>query len=426
MRYVVRMTAILLMLCITGCSTLNDFSVEPQVPAEQEATSDFENMPNVEDMLKDEEMPFDSISKRHDITTDETMKIVREATAVSLVYKDLYVQTEKKPSDYVDAGMVISQSSKDLIEERLIEAGYQVIDSDNTYHEYLANSDGLSSFWKSVEKDEPVETTIFAVSTSGGLYCKTFQYVSGTGLCVSSSFIWNDDNEMEIEYLEAREILAWGTTYNGDFYYRDIYTDRHWDAASFIRLKPVDQELFELNKKYIMPIGYHSNNLFLCDWTSEDYGDLFFNDLFEFLYDMENDDYLNARDFPHTDEPYASCIPAALFESTILPYFDIPLTDFRDRTMYNTDEDIYPWEEITGSNILYFPSVEPEAIAFEKNEDGTMKVTVNAMCLDLDTSCLFTHEVTIRPSKDGGFKYVGNKIVGVSGHGFPPYEPRLP
>ena len=66
--------------------------------------------------------------------------------------------------------------------------------------------------------------------------------------------------------------------YNGDFYYQDIPTTTGWDAAKLLRLKPVDKELYDLNLKYIFPVGYHNANLFLCDWDTSDYGDLCFND----------------------------------------------------------------------------------------------------------------------------------------------------
>ena len=51
-----------------------------------------------------------------------------------------------------------------------------------------------------------------------------------------------------------------------------------------LRVMPLDEKCREWNRKYLLPVGYGQNNLFLCDWTESDYGDLDLYDIFDKFY----------------------------------------------------------------------------------------------------------------------------------------------
>ena len=51
-----------------------------------------------------------------------------------------------------------------------------------------------------------------------------------------------------------------------------------------VRVKSLEEECRELNRRYILPIGYGANNMFLTDWKEENFGELDFYDLFQLLY----------------------------------------------------------------------------------------------------------------------------------------------
>ena len=142
---------------------------------------------------------------------------------------------------------------------------------------------------------------------------------------------------------------------------------------------------------------------------------------------MENNDYAYARDYDYSENPYYHCrIPAQTFEDTVFPYFDISLTDFRKRASYNEAEDIYPWQDVNGSNIYYFPSLIPEVTEMRENGDGSLTLCVSVMCLDMRTDCLFKHEVTVIPQDNGKFKYLSNQVTYRSGKELPSSSPRIP
>ena len=60
-------------------------------------------------------------------------------------------------------------------------------------------------------------------------------------------------------------------------------------------------------------------------------------------------------------------------------------------------------------------------------KDGTLKLTVNVMCLDYHTDRLFVHEVSLKPLPDGsGYQYAGNKIVYTGDVALPSPQTRIP
>ena len=366
---------------------------------------------------------LDSVQK---VTEEEKAAIESEVLKISNIYRAIYLNAEKVASPYFGIDN-IGQKDIDEIENVLISEGYPIINSDSIYPDYLENPDGVYTFWENVKNQKDAETTIRSISTSGSLSYRCFQFLDGKASCLLAGADWNENNEIEVNYVEKREILNWDMTYEQDFYYQDVYLDRHWEATKLIRLHPVNKELYDLTLKYIMPIGYHNVNLFLLNWNADNYGNLCFNDLFDCLYRVENDEYLYADDYPYYTEPYNhSAIPAQLFEDTILPYFDITIEEFRERALYDAQSNTYPWQDISCDNILYYPSLIPEVTDCIKVDENTIKLIVNVMCLDKQTDNLFIHEVTIRTLSDGKFKYIGNEITYTGDIEIPSAQARIP
>ena len=53
----------------------------------------------------------------------------------------------------------------------------------------------------------------------------------------------------------------------------------------------------------------------------------------------------------------------------------------------------------------------PEVTACERQEDGTWKLTVNAVWPIENMDKAFSHEVVVRVLEDGGFQYVSNRVI---------------
>ena len=240
-----------------------------------------EDYSNFDISVSESENTLDSSLK----TTDEEKAAIQsECIVISELYREIYQQAPKVPSQYFGAENDITQETIDEIENILIAAGYSVINSDSIYPEYLEHSDCVNAFWECVKQQTDAEVSFWGVSSTGGLYYRKFCFIDGKSYGIFAGADWKDDGKLELLYAEKREIFYWDMTYNADFIYRDLYLDRHWDAAHLLRLHPVDKPMYDLTMKYILPIGYHNVNLFLLDWSSDDYGNLCFNDLLDYLY----------------------------------------------------------------------------------------------------------------------------------------------
>ena len=350
------------------------------------------------------------LGKEIQITDGEKAGIEADLQEISRLCRTHYLQAEKIPSEYVGEES-IRQEDIDAMEAALSSAGFCVINSDEVYPDYLENPEKLNRFWNDVAKGNDAETTVWNISSSGSVTCRVFQFAAGKGYCIHASGAWDNAGSLYLAYLEKKEILYWDMTPSG-FLYQDIRLDRHWDAAQLLRAQSVDHDLYEWTEKYIAPIGYHNVNLFLLDWNSSGFGHVCFNDLLSQMYQMEHGDYLYARDYPYSDEPFShSIIPADLFESVIYQHFNISLEEFRERALYDAENDAYPWQNLNGRNILYYPELIPEVTKVTENADGTVTLYVNVICPDKHTDHLFAHEVTMKIDTDGSFQYLSNRIV---------------
>lgn len=373
-----------------------------------------------------------TIDLETDAPNSDEKKAIEKAESRSLeiasIYKEIYINAEKTISDENYGGQtIISQDVVDEIESLLIEQGYSVMNSNSQYPSYLENSDCFYEFWESVCNNKDAEQEIISVSETGGIFYSILQFSDGKSHRTSISLNWNSDNEPEVSYSEYVENDDWSLTDRGNFYYKSSITGVPFDDYLLIRLKPVDESMYDLAEKYITPIGYLSNNMFVSEWSYQDYSNLSFNDLFEFLYKVKNNDYFYHYDYENISAPYWHInIPASLFEETIMPFFDIPLQEFRERSLYDSETNNYPWQEICCENVTFYPTVEAEVTNYQENADGTFMLTVNARCNDYKTDCLFTHEVTIRPLENGDYQYLSNKITYKSDITMPPNNPRLP
>lgn len=319
----------------------------------------------------------------------------------------------------------MSQSSVDAIENLLTDAGLDVVDTDGVYPSYLTTAENFYDFWDAVRNQEAAEQEIIAIRENGALAYRLFTYQDGVAYIYSMGYPMGGSSELNFE---KHEVLDWELTDRGNFYYR-IYPagDKHYSDYALIRLNAADQERYDLNRKYIWAGGYIGANIFLTDWTEKDFGDLSFNDIWEYLYYDCYGEQFRPNGYAYILEQDCYKIPANEFESVVWPYFDIDIEAFRKLAHYDAAGDYYPWCQIHTNDyvFLHYYTVEPEVTAYRMNPDGTMTLTVEMLSTDLKTDCLFAHEVTVRPLENGKFQFVGNKVTYQTEYGLPYCEPRL-
>lgn len=351
--------------------------------------------------------------------------IEQRCKEITSMYYDLYVSADKTEPQSKWDDPVLSQSSIDAIENLLIEAGLDILDSNGVYPSHLVTADNFYRFWDDATQDQSTEQEIIAICENGSLSYRLF--IHQDGVTYVHSMGYSIDGDSETNY-EKHKVLEWELTDEGNFYYR-IYPagDKHYSDFALIRMVESDVELYDLTMKYIWAGGYIGSNLFLMDWTESDWGNLSFNDVWDCLYYDYYGEQFWPEGYEYIWEQDCYNIPAAEFEKVVLPYFDIELDTFREMAQYDAEGDYYPWRMIQSNDFvfLYYYTVEPEVTEYKVNSDGTITLTVEMLSTDLATDCLFAHEVTVRPLENDKFQYVSNKITYQTEYGLPFCEPRL-
>ena len=143
--------------------------------------------------------------------------------------------------------------------------------------------------------------------------------------------------------------------------------------------------------------------------------------MYEYLYAMDTGERFCL------DED-AEGIPADEFEGLIMKYIPTSHEIIRRRAAFNKEKEEYYWARLGCMNYspTFFGTSYPEVVDIKENDDGTVTLTVNAVCeMVLNDEAIITHELTIRESEDGSFMYMGNKILDDGINRIPVYQYRI-
>ena len=400
---------------LTACGVISKNPMPNFQPKETITTSEIETVLTTENESHNDGLPDDPMFDR----------IEDRCKEIESLYHTLFESAEKTaPTTQWDYPL-LSQSSIDSIENLLYNAGYDVMDTNEPYPEYLTTSERFYVFWDAVQQHKDAEQEVIMVLESGCLSYRLFTYNETGGFVYSMTYY---PDEIKEPYYEKHEIKDWELTEKGNFYYR-IYpaNDKHYPDFSLIRLVAPNLELFDLAFHYIYPVGYIATNIFLIDWDEGNWGNLSFNDQFEYLYYTHHGKQFLADNYTVLENRSSYAIPAEEFERIVLPYYNIDIETFQVLAQYHAEGDYYPWRPLNTNDFvkIWYYNIEPEVTAYVMNPDGTMTLTVQMLSTDLKIDCLFAHEVTVRPLENGNFQYVGNRITYQTEYGLPYSVPRL-
>lgn len=358
--------------------------------------------------------------------TSMEQRVQKRCQEIVRMYRELYDAADKREPKNRWEDFFLAQSSIDAIEERLLSAGLPVLDSGEGVPGYLPAGADFVSFLEAVRQKKDASQELISVRESGNLGYQRFTYEDGQLVVYSMMVSVTGDAE---PIYEVHSVLDWELTDRGNFYY-SIYPqwDKHYVAYALIRLEAPEKALWELTRKYIDAGCYVGSNLFLTNWTEEDFRGLSFNDLWEYLYRYEHGEQFSPNGYAYCAEGHYYEIPAEEFEGIILPYFHIDRELLRSLAGFDRERHTYPWRQIQSNelvSILQYYTMEPEVTEYRENPDGTISMTVQVLSTDLKTDCLFSHEVTVRPMGDGGFQFVSNRILSWGEKGLPFCENRL-
>ena len=121
-------------------------------------------------------------------------------------------------------------------------------------------------------------------------------------------------------------------------------------------------------------------------------------------------------------------LPKGEFERLIMEYLPVTAEEIQDYAAFDKEKQTYAWVRLGCFNYApaYFGTSFPEVTDIRENEDGTVTLTVDAVCsMVLCDDAVITHELTVRFSEDGGFQYLGNKILNDGISNIPDYQYRI-
>ena len=299
---------------------------------------------------------------------------------------------------------------------RLGENGYAAVDSGNQID--MVQAEQAFDFCKAVDGKEIDELTIivvmemgirkFDLKTEGGrvnIVREYYQYDQSGSLQNRSTVSYPADFW---QYTEEGYLIFEGSCLSDESY---ILTLSDTPEHTMLRILPLDEKCREYNRKYILPVGYERNNLFLCNWSEDDFGDLDFYDLFDRFYPM-----MHSQPVPYMADENLGVgavyqVPEELFEDVIGAYFNIDRETLRSKTTYISELAAYEYRPRGFYEAEYPDIAYPEVVSYTENEDGTVTLHINAVYPNGNMSKEFSHITVIRPLSEDSFQYVSNEII---------------
>ena len=153
---------------------------------------------------------------------------------------------------------------------------------------------------------------------------------------------------------------------------------------------------------YVYRSRQRSLKFLYSNWNAENMSGLDYNGMFEYLYRMKYKEKFNYEDYPNG-------IPKEEFE-----YLPVTKEQIREYAVFDEKNQTYYWVRLGCFNYAptFFGTSLPEVVNIKENEDGTIILTVEAVCdMVMCDDAVITHELTVRFAEDGSFQYLGNEIL---------------
>lgn len=302
------------------------------------------------------------------------------------------------------------------IVNRLGENGYPAVDSKNQIN--MTQSKQVVEFCEMVDAKEEAEITIIEVSYLAGFVKYDLQTKDGSIDVVRSYYKYENGN-IQREVTGSYQAEYWNYTeegylvFSGVWFSEELYilTLSGAEENTVLRVKPLDKTCRELTRKYLAPISFEQNNMFIVDWSEDDFGELNFYDMYDILYQKENEGYIPYVADDNIGVSAVYRIPKEEFENVIMTYFNINSETLQSKTVYYSEDMTYEYKARGFEEVEYPEYPYSEVTGFTKNRNGTITLTANVVFPHSGISKVYAHEVVVRPLEDGGVQYVSNRII---------------
>lgn len=333
--------------------------------------------------------------------------------------KDIYELAGKGDS----INEVISEETAGKMMGTLKETGYPVSVSGFLFN--MSNYDKMETFLEETLNGEKGEIITYELRSDGGIGRRKFIF-DGTDMYVlDTGAVWNEENEPMITGTYYNRIKKWRYTKKGWFIFEYCVPEppdvtEIVNGNTMVRVKPLKEEYIEIAKKYLLPVGYQGNNLLCANWDADHMEDIDYNGLYQYLYSIKYQG-------PFDSGQYPDGIPKEEFEDLIMEYLPISAAEVEQHAVFDIENQTYEWTMLSCGNYTpnAFGTSVPEIDDMEENEDGTVTLTIDAVCEMDGSDAVMSHKLTVQFLEDGNIRYVSNQVLDDGLDRIPEYQYRF-
>ena len=383
---------------------------------------DTEEVSSTEETKSAEEEAAEQWEKGYGLPVDEQeeKEAANDCKKMMELIFDIYKDADKGTASNV----VLNDETVLEMQKRLMETGCPV--STLVTYSNMENYESVDRFLEECTDGKSGSVVIYEIHGDGGIGRMKFIFDGTEMYVVSAGGIWNDNNKPGMSYISYTRIKEWKYTEKGWFGYELCVPEppevsEIMDGSCLIRIKPMTEEQREMSERCVRGLGYQGQNLLCSNWNAENVSELDYNGMFEYLYGMKYGEKFNSEDYPNG-------IPKEEFESLIMEYLPITAEQIREYAAFDEENQTYLWARLGCFNYAptFFGTSLPEVVDIKENEDGTVTLTVEAVCdMVICDDAVITHELTVRFAEDGSFQYLGNEILNDGIMDIPDYQYRI-
>ncbi|WP_306769357.1 DUF6070 family protein [Agathobacter rectalis] len=410
-----RIWFIVLISCLLCGCIRKDMTSDSQLMDSRDVDSTEENENAKEDVAEQWEKGYDL-----PIDEPERKEAEDECKMILELISDIYTQADKGEA----VNTVLDDKTIYKMQDRIKEKGYPVI----TMKAYAAmeNYKKVEDFLKNCQEEKAGFIVLYELQSDGGIGRDKFIFDGKDMYLISACATWNTNDTYGLSYISYARIKEWKYTDKGWFCYELCVPEppevtEIVDGSCLVRIKPLSEEQREMSERCVQGLGYQGNNLLCSNWDTDHMEKLDYNGMYEYLYAMKHQKAFDAED-------YSNGIPKEEFESLIMEYLPVTAEQIQEYAVFDEKNQTYVWVRLGCLNYAptFFGTSLPEVIDIKENEDGTVTLTVDAVCdMVICDDAVITHELTVKFADDGSFQYLGNEILDDGIMHIPDYQYRI-
>lgn len=274
----------------------------------------------------------------------------------------------------------------------------------------MSHYEKMESFIQQMEKGEKAEMGLYQLHTDGGLGWKKFLFDGEQIYVIYANASWNENAHPVLGESGKTQVKSWEYTEKGWFCYEYRVPEppevtELLDGNVMFRVKPLPEEQRRIAEKYVKPVAYKGNNLLLSSWDSGHMEGIDYNGLFEALYFIAFRERFQPERFPEG-------IPAEEFENLMTKYLPVSAEQIREYAVFDEEKQTYDWKGLGCGNytLTRFGTSVPEITDIQEVGDGTLILSVDAVCEMGKTDVALSHILTIKQEENGDVRYISNEI----------------